>query len=44
MPWGIMILFGGGMALASAFQDSGLANWIGSQFSLLNGLPILALF
>lgn len=43
MPWGIMILFGGGMALASAFQESGLANWIGSQFNLLKGLPILAL-
>ena len=43
MPWGIIILFGGGMALASAFQDSGLANWIGSQFNLLKGLPLLLL-
>jgi len=40
MPWGIMILFGGGMALATGFQQSGLANWIGSQFSLLENLPL----
>lgn len=43
MPWGIMILFGGGMALAIAFQESGLANWIGTQFNLLNGLSIIVL-
>jgi len=35
-----MILFGGGMALAAAFQESGLATWIGQQFSLLDFLPI----
>jgi len=43
MPWGIMILFGGGMALAAGFQNSGLADWIGSQFTLLKGLPIIVL-
>ncbi len=43
MPWGIMILFGGGMAIASAFQASGLANWVGSQFNLLRDLPIILL-
>lgn len=40
MPWGIIILFGGGMALAAGFQESGLANWIGGQFNLLKTLPI----
>lgn len=43
MPWGIIILFGGGMALASGFQESGLALWIGSQFSLLKALPLFLL-
>ncbi len=43
MPWGVLILFGGGMALAAGFTDSGLAQWIGSQFALLKGLPIFAL-
>ena len=43
MPWGIMILFGGGMALAAAFQESGLAEWIGGQFNLLKVLPLFLL-
>lgn len=43
MPWGIIILFGGGMALASAFKVSGLALWIGSQFELLKVLPLFLL-
>ena len=43
MPWGIMILFGGGMALAAGFQSSGLAEWIGEQFTLLKGLHLLVL-
>ncbi len=43
MPWGVLILFGGGMALAAGFTNSGLAEWIGSQFELLRGLPIIIL-
>ncbi len=43
MPWGVLILFGGGMALALGFSQTGLAEWIGSQFNLLNKLPIIAL-
>ena len=31
------------MALASGFQESGLASWIGGQFTLLKGLPIILL-
>lgn len=41
LPWGVLILFGGGMALAAGFSQSGLAEWIGSQFTLLKDLPIL---
>nr|WP_274378828.1 DASS family sodium-coupled anion symporter [Alkalilacustris brevis] len=29
VPWGILILFGGGLALAGGFNTSGLAQWIG---------------
>jgi sodium-dependent dicarboxylate transporter 2/3/5 len=43
MPWGIILLFGGGMALAKGFEESGLATWIGSQMTTLSGLPILVL-
>jgi len=43
MPWGVLILFGGGMALAAGFTSSGLAVWIGSQFENLKFLPIVLL-
>jgi sodium-dependent dicarboxylate transporter 2/3/5 len=43
MPWGVLILFGGGMALAVGFTSSGLALWIGSQFELLKELPVFVL-
>lgn len=41
LPWGIIILFGGGMALASGFQDSGLALWIGNKLTLLQGMKLV---
>jgi len=40
MPWGILLLFGGGMALAEGFKVSGLAEFIGSQMTLLQGLSL----
>lgn len=43
LPWGILLLFGGGMALALGFESSGLAIWIGSQLTALGGIPILIL-
>ncbi len=43
VPWGIILLFGGGMALASGFEASGLALWIGTQMTLLQVLPLLLL-
>ena len=36
LPWGILILFGGGMAIASAFGKSGLALWIADLLTNLN--------
>lgn len=33
LPWGVLILFGGGLALAAAFTSSGLAEWIGGNLS-----------
>jgi len=41
IPWGIILLFGGGMALASGFEVTGLAKWFGLQMTLLDALPLL---
>ncbi len=36
LPWGVLILFGGGLSLAAAVSDSGLALWLGESLSPLN--------
>lgn len=43
LPWGIIILFGGGMAIAKAFEISGLAIWLGELMTTLNALPFFIL-
>jgi sodium-dependent dicarboxylate transporter 2/3/5 len=40
VPWGVLLLFGGGLALAGAAQESGLAEWIGGWLVGLRGLPL----
>jgi sodium-dependent dicarboxylate transporter 2/3/5 len=40
VPWGILLLFGGGLALAGAFEASGLSQWVGAQLGSLRGLPL----
>jgi sodium-dependent dicarboxylate transporter 2/3/5 len=39
LPWGVLLLFGGGLSLAAALTDSGLARWIGQQVSVVAALP-----
>jgi sodium-dependent dicarboxylate transporter 2/3/5 len=39
IPWDIILLFGGGLALAKGFDSSGLALWIGEQLKGLSTLP-----
>jgi solute carrier family 13 (sodium-dependent dicarboxylate transporter), member 2/3/5 len=39
LPWGILLLFGGGLALASQITSSGLSQWIGERANGLDGLP-----
>ncbi len=39
LPWGVLLLFGGGLSLAAAITDSGLALWIGQHVSGLKGMP-----
>lgn len=43
LPWGILLLFGGGLALAEGFKTSGLAEWIGTQITQFEQLPLILL-
>jgi solute carrier family 13 (sodium-dependent dicarboxylate transporter), member 2/3/5 len=43
LPWGILLLFGGGMALAVGFESSGLALWIGQQLTSLETVSLFVL-
>lgn len=38
IPWEIILLFGGGFALASGFKESGLSLWFGQQLIWLKGV------
>ncbi len=40
IPWGILLLFGGGFALAAAFGKTGLDAWVGSHLMGVKGLPL----
>jgi sodium-dependent dicarboxylate transporter 2/3/5 len=41
LPWGIILLFGGGFALAKGFQVTGLAEFLGSQLQSVQDFPPL---
>lgn len=43
IPWGVLILFGGGLSLAKAFITSGLASWVVGQVSLLQNFPLFVI-
>ncbi|MBE1878677.1 SLC13 family permease [Myceligenerans pegani] len=40
LPWGILLLFGGGLALSAQFGQTGLSTWIGEQVAGLAGVPV----
>ena len=41
VPWGMLLLFGAGISIATAFTNSGLSNIIGSHMEALSTLPVL---
>lgn len=43
LPWGVLILFGGGLSLAAAVSSSGLALWLGEGLAPLNAFGIATL-
>lgn len=43
LPWGVLLIFGGGLSLASAIEGTGLAAWIGEGVGQLAGWPVLGI-
>lgn len=43
LPWGVLLLFGGGLSLAGAVAGTGLDDWFGQQVSGLAALPVVLL-
>jgi solute carrier family 13 (sodium-dependent dicarboxylate transporter), member 2/3/5 len=41
LPWGVLLLFGGGLALSSQFTSSGLTDWIGEGAAALGTVPVV---
>lgn len=39
IPWGLLLLFGGGIAIAQAFKTSGLALAVGEQLATMASAP-----
>lgn len=43
IPWGILLLFGGGLAIAGGFSATGLAEWLGNQLKVLDGVSFIVM-
>ncbi|ASU82098.1 anion transporter [Nocardiopsis gilva YIM 90087] len=43
LPWGILLLFGGGLTLSSQFTANGLSEWIGTRVGALDDIPVWVL-
>lgn len=39
VPWGLLLLFGGGLSLSAMFTATGFSDWVGQQVQTLTGLP-----
>jgi sodium-dependent dicarboxylate transporter 2/3/5 len=43
LPWGILLLFGGGLAIAAGFSKTGLAAWIGNEIQYISGTQYIVI-
>ncbi len=41
IPWDVILLFGGGLAIANGFSKTGLASYIASRLTMLEGMSLL---
>lgn len=41
LPWGILVLFGGGLSLAAVLSDTGFAAWLGGLISYVGAWPLI---
>jgi sodium-dependent dicarboxylate transporter 2/3/5 len=39
IPWGVVMIVGGGYAMAASFESTGLADWLGEQLSFISDYP-----
>ena len=39
IPWGLLLLFGGGLSLSAMFTNTGFSQWLGGQVGGLSGVP-----
>ncbi|HHN81547.1 MAG TPA: DASS family sodium-coupled anion symporter [Methanomicrobia archaeon] len=43
VPWGTLLLFGGGLTLGQAVANTGMASWVASYLTMLSSVPIIVL-
>jgi sodium-dependent dicarboxylate transporter 2/3/5 len=43
IPWGILLLFGGGIAMSAGFKSTGLSTWLGERLATLSDWPPLVM-
>jgi sodium-dependent dicarboxylate transporter 2/3/5 len=43
IPWGVLLLFGGGIAMSAGFKSTGLSTWLGERLATFGDWPPLAM-
>ena len=43
LPWGVLLLFGGGISLGNAVKSTGLSEWLGGMLAGLQGAPTIVI-